>query len=81
LKAEPETILARMSGDATTAGRRPDLTDRGGLAEIVDLLGKRTAVYRESAHLEVDTEGKTPEEIAGEILDNGQLTLNGGGSA
>ena len=81
LKAEPETILTRMSGDTTTAGRRPDLTNRGGLAEIVDLLGKRTAIYRESAHLEVDTEGKTPEQIAGEILENGQLTLNGGGSA
>ena len=81
LKAEPETILTRMSGDATTAGRRPDLTDRGGLAEIVDLLGKRTAIYRESAHLEVDTEGKTPEKIAGEILENGQSTLNRGGSA
>jgi shikimate kinase len=81
LKAEPETILARMSGDATTAGRRPDLTDQGGLAEIVELLGNRTAIYRESAHLEVDTEGKTPEEIAGEILENGQSTPSGGGSA
>ena len=81
LKAEPETIQARMWGDETTAGRRPDLTDQGGLAEIVDLLGKRTAIYRESAHIEVDTEGKTPEEIASEILENVQLTFNGGGSA
>ena len=29
LTARPETILARMSGDATTATRRPDLTDKG----------------------------------------------------
>ncbi len=81
LKAEPETILARMSGDTTTADRRPDLTDKGGLAEIVDLLGKRTAIYRQSAHIEVDTEGKTPEEIAAEILDKGQLTPTSGDSA
>ena len=81
LKAQPETILARMSGDTTTADRRPDLTDKGGLAEIVDLMSKRTAIYRESAHIEVDTEGKTPEEIASEILDKGQLTLESGDSA
>jgi shikimate kinase len=31
LTARPETILARMSGDATTASRRPALTDRTGL--------------------------------------------------
>ena len=69
LKAPPETILARMSGDATTAARRPDLTDRGGLEEILHLLAQREPIYRESAHLEVDTEGKTPDAIAAEILD------------
>jgi len=68
LKALPETILARMSADATTAGRRPDLTDKGGLEEILQLLARREPVYRQSAHLEVDTEGKSPETIAAEIL-------------
>jgi shikimate kinase len=68
LKARPETILTRMSGDATTAARRPDLTDKGPLEEVVHLLQRRTPVYRESAHLELDTEGKSPEQIASEIL-------------
>jgi shikimate kinase len=68
LTAAPETILARMMGDATTADRRPNLTDKDPLAEIVDLLARREAVYRESAHLTVDTEGKTPEQLADEIL-------------
>lgn len=78
LKARPETILARMSGDATTAGRRPDLTDRGGLEEILHLLKQREPIYRESAHLEVDTEGKTPDEIATEILDRLELPSDPG---
>jgi len=68
LKATPDTIHARMTCDATTAGRRPDLTSKGGLEEIVELLTRREPIYRESAHLEMDTEHKTPEAIAEEIL-------------
>jgi shikimate kinase len=68
LTAAPETILARMTGDSTTAARRPSLTDRDPLDEILHLLAKREPVYRESAHLVVDTEGKTPEQLAEEIL-------------
>lgn len=68
LQATPETIYQRMTGDATTAGRRPNLTQQGGLTEIVQLLQKREPIYRESADLEVDTEGKTPEQLAAEIL-------------
>ena len=49
LTARPETILARMSGDATTAARRPSLTDRAPLAEIAELLKKREPIYRELA--------------------------------
>ena len=68
LTARPETILARMSGDTTTAGRRPALTDRSGLEEIVHLLAKREPIYRQTAHLEVQTEDKAPEPLADEIL-------------
>jgi shikimate kinase len=68
LTAAPETILARMSGDATTADRRPSLTNRPPLEEIVQLLGRREPMYRESAHLIVDTEGKSPGQLADEIL-------------
>lgn len=69
LTAEPETILARMNTDATTSGRRPNLTDRGALDEIVHLLQRREPIYREAAHLEVSTEGKSPEMIVAEILE------------
>ena len=68
LTAPPETILRRMSGDRSTAARRPNLTDRGPREEIIELLARRTPIYREAAHLEIDTEGKTPEQLATEIL-------------
>lgn len=68
LRATPDTIHRRMSGDATTAARRPNLTDRGGLAEIVELLRRREPIYQEAADLAIDTEGKTPDQLADEIL-------------
>jgi shikimate kinase len=68
LKARPETIQARMAGDAPTAARRPSLTNKDSLDEIVHLLAEREPVYRESAHWAIETEGKGPEAIAGEIL-------------
>jgi shikimate kinase len=57
-----------MSGDATTVDRRPGLTNRPPLEEIVHLLSRREPVYRESAHLIVDTEGKSPEQLTDEVL-------------
>ncbi len=74
LTARPETIHARMSGDATTASRRPSLTDHDALAEIVHLLARREPVYREAADLVIDTEGKTPDQVAAEILLKLRLT-------
>jgi shikimate kinase len=68
LRATPETILARMSGDATTADRRPDLTNKGGLKEIVDMLELRDPIYRETADFEIDTEQKSLDQIMEEIL-------------
>ena len=69
LEALPETIHRRMGGDATTAARRPDLTKQGGMEEIVELLARREPIYRQTAHLQVDTEGKDLQQVAGEILD------------
>ena len=59
----------RMSADATTPGRRPSLTGHGPLDEIVQLLARREPIYRETADLTIDTEGRAAEELAAEILD------------
>ncbi len=70
LKADVATILARVAGDQTTAGRRPQLTTAGGEAEVRQLLAQRTPLYRDLADLEIDTEGRTPAEIVEEIVGN-----------
>jgi len=79
LKASSETIRARMYGDQTTAARRPNLTEKGPLDEIVHLLGVREPIYRETADLEIDTESRTPGQLADEILK--RLDLGGEDSA
>lgn len=67
LKASPEMILARVAADQSTSQRRPQLTTSGGLAEIVQLLARRSPLYHQCADLEVDTDNRQPDEIAMEI--------------
>jgi shikimate kinase len=68
LQASPATLEKRIAGDSSTAARRPGLTASGGREEIERLLAERTPHYRACATLEVDTEDKSPAEIAEEIL-------------
>jgi shikimate kinase len=67
LKATPETISARMAADPVTAARRPNLTAAGGIDEIRQMLAVREPLYRETASLEVQTDGRSAEEIVTEI--------------
>lgn len=68
LRAKPVTSHARIVHDETTAGRRPNLTARGGLDEIVNLVSQREPWYRECAAIAVDTDERTPAEVADAIL-------------
>jgi shikimate kinase len=68
LQASPETLWERIRGDRASAPRRPNLTPQGGITEIIATLDARKGIYRQCAHLEVDTEGRTPEEVAEAIL-------------
>lgn len=69
LRARPETLLARIGGDPTTAARRPNLTSAGGLAEIEQLLAIRAPIYQSLADYIVDAEGRQPEALAEEIAE------------
>jgi len=69
LVAPAGTLHRRVGGDATTADRRPNLTNVGGRNEVVELLAERTPIYRAMADLTVDTENKTPDQVAAEILE------------
>jgi len=56
--------LARI-GDAET---RPLLAGSSGTLAATSLLSAREALYRSAADLKIDTVGRTPEQITGQIL-------------
>lgn len=68
LKAEPETLHARIGLDAKTNEQRPQLTSLAGITEIQTLMEQREPVYEACADFVVDTEGKLPKRVADEIV-------------
>lgn len=55
LKAPPEVLYERISGDITSASLRPALTDKGGgLDEIETILAERGPVYEAIADITLD---------------------------
>ncbi|MEM7316905.1 MAG: shikimate kinase, partial [Planctomycetota bacterium] len=57
------------SGDPSSLTSRPDLSDRGGFEEVVEMLKTREPIYADLADLAVDTDEKAPDEIVSEIVD------------
>ena len=57
-------LAERMASDSTTTNRRPSLTAMTGAEELAALNVVREPLYREIAHLTVDTTNRTPDEIA-----------------
>jgi shikimate kinase len=68
LTAPIDTLAARLAADTAAGDRRPNLTAAGGRAEIEAVLAVRTPIYRACATFVVDTEGKSPAEVADEII-------------
>ena len=68
LTARPETVHQRMAEDTKTFQQRPNLTTGGGLAEITSLLCEREPVYRACADFIVETDAKSAEQVAQEIV-------------
>ena len=67
LRADPTTLVERIYGDPASKANRPALTDLDPLAEIRDVLSKRTPVYQDAADYEVNTDGKSVQQVAEEI--------------
>ena len=66
LRTEAETLAERLEGEADG---RPML--KGNLMDrIHELMAQRSATYEATAHMIIDTDGKTIEEIAAEIHRN-----------
>ena len=68
LQATPTTIAQRLEQDSVTRSQRPNLTPVGGLEEIQTVLDKRSSVYQSCANFDIDTEGKSLNQVAEEIL-------------
>lgn len=69
LETSAETVIKRLKGDKT----RPLL--KGCLEERVNkILSERAAIYESVADLKVVTDGKTPDEIAKEIIEKTGIT-------
>ena len=64
LRTSPETVYDRLKGDDT----RPLLKSENPLARIKELQDKRGQIYEDAADIIVDTDGKSPEEVANEII-------------
>ena len=63
LRARIETIERQIAADPTTRERRPNLMAGGGRPEIESLLAVREPLYRETASLTVDVDGRPLDEM------------------
>jgi shikimate kinase len=70
LKAEPDAIAARLAGDPRTQSQRPALTNLGVVAEVQKVLTQRAPWYSECAHQAVDTNHRSPEDVAKTIMNS-----------
>ena len=68
LTADIKTICQRLAADCDTDDQRPPLTEMGTMDEISMVLNERQPLYKKSSDLTINTEGKTPEEVAEIIL-------------
>jgi shikimate kinase len=66
LQADVQQIAARIGGD----DQRPSLTgNKTFLEEIEEVLAEREPLYQAAAHFVIETSGRTPEDVAAEILE------------
>jgi len=63
LKAKPEVIIQRIKEQM----HRPSLTGKSFTDEVPEVLARREPLYRGLAQIEIDTENKSPEQLAQEI--------------
>lgn len=68
LEVEADTAYQRLTGDATTSGRRPPLTPLDPLEEMKEQVEQRRPYYRDAADVIVKTDHRNVKEIVDEIM-------------
>jgi len=66
LQADASVLLERIQGDPSTASNRPALTNLPAQDEVERVLADRAPLYGEASHIQLDTTGKSLEELASE---------------
>ena len=74
LRATSQTICGRLENDSRSSIQRPPLTELGRAEEISQLLEQREPLYTRCADLVIDTDEKSTEQVAMEIL--GQISIH-----
>jgi shikimate kinase len=68
LEVGPEASFARITADEATRARRPALTEKDPFTEVKEQIELRRPYYVKGADVTVQTDGRTIDEIVGEIL-------------
>ena len=68
LRAEVETLLERLSSEASGRPLLKEADITGLRARIDDLMAKRAATYQNTAHFIIDTDRKSIDTVAYEII-------------
>ena len=68
LKAQPETIKARLLEDSSTEDVRPALTDKDLETEIIETLIAREPLYRKAMDFEFDTDNIDIDTLSEQVL-------------
>ena len=68
LTAPPDVIEQRLVADENTAEGRPPLSGLDRPVEIEETLARREPLYKETAHLVVDSAGQSIQDMVEEIL-------------
>ena len=63
LDADIKTIMLRLDTDHKNRVLRPALTNKNLLSETNEMVKKRNPLYKNTAHIRIDTRFHTPEEI------------------
>ena len=77
LQASISAILDRMMKDERLGRVRPGLSGENPMAEIEQILSKRTALYERACDYAVNTDGQSPEAVAREIMQSMPATVHG----
>lgn len=72
LRIQPDTVLKRLKGDTT----RPLLQGGDVKQKVTALLTYRAPIYQKAAHITIDADHKTLNQIAEEILTQGGTQKN-----